>query len=90
MVKSGTLSYGAGMSASMADYDNDGKLDLYCTNVRSEHAWFAAPPTVARYMINSWTQGVWSTDMQLYWQIFSRSGFGFAGVFHRMASGNTL
>jgi VCBS repeat protein len=28
--------------------------------------------------------------MQLYWQIFSRSGFGFAGVFHRMASGNTL
>lgn len=89
-VHSGTLAYGAGMSASMADYDNDGKLDLYCTNIRSDHAWFAAPPTVARYMLNSWIQGVWSTDMPLYFQIFRQSGFAFVDVFHQMASGNTL
>ena len=89
-IKSGTLAYGAGMSASMADYDNDGKLDLYCTNIRSEHAWFAAAPTVARYMVNSWRQGVWRTDIPLYWEIFRQSGFGFVGVFKQMASGNTL
>jgi hypothetical protein len=89
-VKSGTLAYGAGMSASMADYDNDGRLDLYCTNIRSEHAWFAAPPTVTRYMLNSWTQGVWRTDMPLYWQIFRQSGLQFVEVFQQMASGNTL
>ncbi len=89
-VKAGALAYGAGMSASMADYDNDGKLDLYCTNIRSEHAWFAAPATVARYMLNSWTQGVWYTDMPLYWQIFRQSGFAFVDVFRQMASGNTL
>jgi hypothetical protein len=89
-VKTGTLAYGAGMSASMADYDNDGRLDLYCTNIRSEHAWYAAPPTVARYMLNSWTQGVWSSDMPLYWQIFRQSGFQFVEVFKQMASGNTL
>ena len=35
-VKSGTLAYGAGMNASMADYDNDGKLDIYSTNIRSD------------------------------------------------------
>jgi len=89
-VKSGALAYGAGMSASMVDYDNDGRLDLYCTNIRSEHAWFAAAPTVARYMVNSWSQGAWSTDMRLYAQIFRQSGFGFVGVFQQMASGNTL
>jgi hypothetical protein len=89
-VKSGTLAYGAGMSASFADYDNDGKLDIYCTNIRSEHAWYAESPTVARYMINSWRQGVWKTDMPLYWQVFRQSGFGFVGVFQQMASGNTL
>jgi hypothetical protein len=89
-VKAGALAYGAGMSASFADYDNDGKLDLYATNIRSEHAWYAAEPTVNRYMINSWRQGVWKTDMPLYWQIFRQSGFGFTAVFQQMASGNTL
>jgi hypothetical protein len=89
-VKSGTLAYGAGMSASIADYDNDGRLDLYCTNIRSEHAWYAGPPTVARYMLNSWSQGVWRADMPLYWQIFRQSGMHFVEVFQQMASGNTL
>ena len=89
-VESGTLAYGAGMNASMADYDNDGKLDIYSTNIRSESAWYAQTPTVMRYMANSWRQGVWKSDMPLYWQIFRQSGFDFVGVFQQMASGNTL
>ncbi len=89
-VKSGTLAYGAGMSASMADYDNDGKLDIYSTNIRSEAAWYAETPTVNRYMLNCWRQGVWKTDMPLYWEVFKQSGFGFVGVFQQMAAGNIL
>jgi hypothetical protein len=89
-VHAGTLDYGAGMSASMGDYDNDGWLDLYVANIRSEHAWFADPPTVWRYMLNSWKQGVWLTDMPLYFQIFRQSGFQFPEVFRQMASGNAL
>jgi hypothetical protein len=89
-VKSGTLAYGAGMSASMADYDNDGKLDIYSTNIRSEDAWYAETATVNRYMLNCWRQGVWKTDMPLYWEVFKQSGFGFVGVFKQMAAGNVL
>ena len=89
-VSSGTLAYGAGMNASMADYDNDGKLDIYVTNIRSEDAWYAEWPTVGRYMINSWRQGVWATDMPLYLQIFRQSGLNFVKVFQQMASGNNL
>lgn len=89
-VASGTLAYGAGMSASFGDYDNDGRLDLYVANIRSEHAWFAESPTVGRYMANSFRQGVWSSDMPLYLEIFRQSGFEFVPVFQQMASGNTL
>jgi hypothetical protein len=89
-VKSKTLAYGAGMSASFADYDNDGKLDIYCTNIRSEEAWFAELPTIERYMLNCVRQGVWKSDMPLYMQILRQTGPNFVKVFQQMASGNTL
>ena len=89
-VDAGALAYGAGMSASFSDYDNDGRLDLYTADIRSEHAWFAEAPTVMRYMANSWRQGVWKSDMPLYFQIFRQSGFGFVQVFQEMAMGNHL
>jgi hypothetical protein len=84
------LVYGAGMNASFADYDNDGKLDLYSTDIRSEHAWFAALPSVERYVSNSLRQGAWRTDLPLFAEIFRQSGFDFTGVFHQMAAGNHL
>jgi hypothetical protein len=89
-IKSGTLAYGAGMSASFVDYDNDGKFDFYVTHIRSEHAWFAEAPTVKRYMLRCFSQGTWKTDMPLYMEIMRQSGMGFVGVFQQMASGNTL
>jgi hypothetical protein len=69
-VQSNTLAYGAGMSASFVDYDNDGKFDYYVTHIQSDHSWFAESPTVLRYMLKCVTQGTWKTDMRLYWEIF--------------------
>jgi hypothetical protein len=46
-VASGTLAYGAGMSASFADYDNNSKLDIYVTHIPSDEAWMIRPPDAA-------------------------------------------
>ncbi len=89
-VETGTLAYGAGMSASFGDYDNNGSLDIYIAHIRSESGWFAMWPTVLRYMFNSWRQGVWLTDMPLYIEIMQQSGLDFVKVFEDMAAGNTL
>jgi ASPIC and UnbV/FG-GAP-like repeat len=89
-VKAGALAYGAGMNASWGDLDNDGRLDLYETDIRSEHAWFAAFPSVARHLANCLRQGVWRTDLPLYLEILRQSGLGFVDVFREMASGNHL
>ena len=89
-VQTGTLAYGAGMSSTIGDYDNDGHLDLYVAHIRSEDAWFAEWPTVARYIVNTWRQGVWWTDMPLFFEMFKQSGVKFVKVFQDMAAGNTL
>jgi hypothetical protein len=88
--KSKTLAYGAGMSASYVDYDNDGRFDYYVTHIRSEHSWYAEAPTVRRYMLKCMTQGTWKTDMPLFFEIFKQSGSNFVKAFQQMASGNTL
>jgi ASPIC/UnbV protein/VCBS repeat protein len=84
------LAYGAGMSASFGDYDNDGRLDIYVANIRSEDRWFGESPVVQRFLVNSWRQGIWKTDMPLYMEIIRQSGFRFREVFQQMGSGNTL
>jgi hypothetical protein len=86
----GALAYGAGMSATIGDYDNDARLDLYVTHIRSEHAWFAAAPMLRRYMWTSLRQGTWRTDMPLYWEMARDSGTDFVAMFRQMAAGNNL
>jgi len=89
-VKSNTLAYGAGMSASFIDYDNDGKFDYYVTHIRGEHAWIAESPTIKRYMLNCLRQRTWKSDMPLFWEIVRQSGPDLVRAFQQMSSGNTL
>jgi hypothetical protein len=89
-VATGTLAYGAGMSSTVGDYDNDGRLDLYVAHIRTEHAWFAEAPTVRRYLVASLRQGTWPAATPLFLELFRQSGARFVEVFRQMASGNTL
>ena len=89
-VETGTLAYGAGMSSTVGDYDNDGRLDLYVAHIRSEHAWLAEAPSVHAYLVSALRHGTWPAATPLFLEIFRQSGTDFVGVFRQMASGNTL
>jgi hypothetical protein len=89
-IRSNTLAYGAGMSASFVDYDNDGRFDFYVTHIRSEHAWFAETPTIRRHILRSLTEGTWKSDWPVYLEIVRQTGLNFLEAFQQMASGNTL
>jgi len=89
-VESGTLAYGAGMSATFGDYDNDGRLDLYVANIRSKYMWFTEPPMIRRFVLHSILDGVWLQDTPLYLEIMREWPGTFVEAFEQMASGNTL
>jgi hypothetical protein len=87
---SGALVYGAGMSASIADVDNDGRLDLYMTAIRSPQRWYAARPTVAQFAARSWRSGAWRALLPSFYDVLRMSGAKFVRVFQQMAAGNAL
>jgi ASPIC and UnbV/FG-GAP-like repeat len=87
---SGALTYGAGMSANIADIDNDGRLDLYVTAIRSSHRWYAARPALLQLASRSWRTGAWRVLLPSVSEIFHLSGAHFVRVFQQMAAGNAL
>lgn len=89
-VESGTLAYGAGMNASMGDVDNDGDLDIYVTNIRSEIAWMAETPALAAYAKGVMSSRRGLADWPLYWQMMRQTGVNLVPAFEQMASGNNL
>ncbi|HSR68355.1 MAG TPA: CRTAC1 family protein [Acidobacteriota bacterium] len=88
--ESGALAYGAGMNATLADYDNDQHLDLYVTNIRSDFAWMAEAPTVWAHFVNRLRTGYLFGELPIYWEIASQSGLDPLPVFQQMSWGNTL
>ena len=89
-VAAGALAYGAGMNATFGDYDNDGLLDIYVTNIRSKYTWFAATPMVHRFLLHALLDGTWVSDYPRYFEIVREWDGTFVEAFEQMASGNNL
>jgi hypothetical protein len=89
-VRAGTLAYGAGMNTSFADFDNDGRFDLYVTHIRSDHVWLASAAMLRQFMVNCVREGEWRSAWRLYWQLLRQSRGKLVGAFRQMASGNNL
>lgn len=47
-----TLAISGGMSSSWGDYDNDGRLDIYVSSIRSNQRWFSQDLNIRSYVLN--------------------------------------
>jgi len=88
--ETGTLDIGYGMSATFADIDNDGRLDLYVSNVHSGQRWFGNEATLRNYIVTSFKQGTIHEDRALFEEIHGLIGNDWEGFGERVIRGNSL
>jgi hypothetical protein len=88
--QTGAFYLGYGMSASFADIDNDGDLDIYIAGVHSGQRWFGNAVTLQRYFFTSLQEGTIVDDFPLYRELLGLIGSDWKKLGERVIRGNAL
>jgi hypothetical protein len=89
-ISSGAYDLGYGMSATWADADNDGWLDIYVANVHSSTRWFGQAPTLHNYGLTSIRQGTIDEDLPAYRDVYQILGMDWTEAGDHLIKGNSL
>ncbi|MDJ0842441.1 MAG: VCBS repeat-containing protein [Acidobacteriota bacterium] len=87
---SDAMDLGYGMSATFADANNDGLLDIYVANVHSSNRWFGQAPILYNYVMTSIKQGTIYEDFPAYRDIFKILGMEWSSAGDYLIKGNSL
>jgi len=72
------------------DFDDDGRLDIYTSNINSNQRWFGEDMTVRQYM-NNVLRTKWSLlDASQYWSVYKLLGPRWTEVGTMIGKGNSL
>jgi hypothetical protein len=88
--QAGTLDFSGGMGIAIADFDDDGRLDLYFSNINSNQRWFGEELTIRQYLRNvARTRWLWA-DLSEYRAVYDLVGTDWRELGKRTGKGNTL
>ena len=88
--QAGVLDFSGGMGVTFGDFDDDGAVDLYTSNINSNQRWFGEDRTVGQYIRNvSRTQWLFA-DFFEYWKLYRLVGNDWTELGYQIGEGNSL
>jgi len=88
--QAGVLDFSGGMGLTWGDFDDDGYLDLYTSNINSNQRWFGEDMTVSQYMRNVIRTKYAMTDLAEYWKVYQLLGPRWTELGKMIGEGNRL
>ena len=88
--QAGVLDFSGGMGLTWGDFDDDGYLDLYTSNINSNQRWFGEDMTVSQYMRNVIRTKYAITDLGEYWKVYQLLGPRWTELGKMIGEGNRL
>jgi hypothetical protein len=86
----GVLDFSGGMGLAFGDFDDDGQIDLYTSNINSNQRWFGEDMTVNQYIRNVARSRWMLRDMMQYWEVYKLLGDDWVTVGQQIGEGNSL
>lgn len=86
----GVLDFSGGMGLAFGDFDDDGRLDLYTSNINSNQRWFGEDMTVGQYMRNIATTRWAALDAMEYMALYRLVGSAWTELGQQIGEGNSV
>jgi hypothetical protein len=88
--QAGVLDFSGGMGLSFGDFDGDGLIDLYTSNINSNQRWFGEDMTVSQYMRNVARTRWIVLDLFEYRKFYNLVGSDWMSIGTTIGEGNSL
>jgi hypothetical protein len=88
--EAGVLDFSGGMGLTFGDFDDDGLLDLYTSNINSNQRWFGEDMTVSQYVRNVARTRWILLDMPDYKKFYDLVGSDWVKIGTTIGEGNSL
>jgi len=88
--EAGVLDFSGGMGLAFGDFDDDGLIDLYTSNINSNQRWFGEDMTVSQYMRNVARTRWLLLDLFEYKKFYDLVGSNWTSIGTAVGKGNSL